>query len=402
MLPSAHLDALARWVADSSEIHAGGAAQEIACPIRYRFSDLSEPQKAALRTYVDEAQLKGVEGLDAAVVSFRMQRWIKLAVSLPNGKRFGDYVAAYDVRADETEALFHEALLHQLCQLSTPAGALLGASLKEQLLKDTVSGLERRVGVVLPAVRMEAADKSLQIPPLPAGLLYREFLPLLADRAGLGIISDHFTLSRRAIPGKTLPKPGAHSLRSVLEGVSGTYQTALRYDGDYLLGRNTFWPDRDEEEVPHPQPDAWLEAKRTTGILPLQEILQIGRLSEPQQNGLAAYNDGTASLRKEVQYVRQNRGLLGVLSKLSPAQLEALGGQGLPVGTLTQQAREILSQEFRRSPGGDAVHPQDMGRAVLWLSPPAGGSLSRSIYALVDNQPFWESQLPFDVVRRRR
>lgn len=407
-LSAADRDALARSVADGSELHTGGEFREVPGPRVYRFTELSGVQKKALVTWIQEAfsgdPLRTVTSqLNDANVAFRIQGYIRLDLRLPDGSRHGDYAMAFKVRSDEGEEFFHEALLHLLSRHPTPPQALLGASFTAERTTDPVSGLPRSVGKAKPALRMVDADRPVEIPPVYApGRLYRGFLSLIEDRAGLNLISDCYTLSHRVASGKEIPPQPRLGLRDLLASVTDRFQVVFRQEGGFLLARNYFWPDRDEEEVPHPLPEPWLDTKRDKGSLPLEDLIRMARLSEPQQNGLCAYDDKVVSFRKEVEYLRGNRRAMAALSTLSKTQLAEMRGKtGLPLRAINPQVRALLYQEFLSDAGGsrpDGTVPEEWQRAVLWLRQLGSGSqpVRQTLYALLPpGQPFWESQLPF-------
>lgn len=398
-LPPQDFASLSRWVAESSPVHTGGASRDLPCPVRYRFSTLSTRQQAAIRNYVSEAELKNVGPLDEAVVSFRLQNFVKLDVRLPTGRRFGDYLFAYDVRPDEVEGFLHEALLHEMSRGRTPPGALLGAAVTEEAINDSISMQKRTAGRVSPGVRIVGPRVDVELDTVrQPGLLYREFPPILTGAGVSDVVSDFHTLPYRLGTGSHALAPGKQALKDVLEKASTAYRMVFRFEDGFLLARNMHWPDRDEEEVPYPLPETWLDTRRKGGGLSLEQILRIAGCSESQQNGLGAYDDRVVSLKKEVEYVRRNPGLLGVLGSLSRLQRNALqGNNGLPVRTLSQLQQATLLDAWRRSDSGGGPVPPNWRQASLWLyESRVGPSVTRrSLLALVPgSQPFWESVLP--------
>lgn len=401
--PPRDLDAIALAVAAGSELHSGGEFNEPPSPVTYRFRDMTEAQQKALRAYTQEAGItRALTQIQDARVSFRILGNIKFDLQFPDGTRGGDWVISMKVGAPEMEKVFHEALLHLLSSRRTPDGALLGAAFRSEKVIDAVSQVERSAGVALPLVRVTGKSREVELPGIPArGLLYSEFLSHIADRAELDVVADYHTLSHRVIVGREIPARERHSLEELLQSVAPTYQQVFRQEGDFLLARSCFWPDREEEEAPHPLPDTWLESKRKNGSLTLKEILALAAIPVPQQNGLAAYDDQGLSLRREVEYIRGNRRLVTVLASLSDEQLAKTELEnGLSIRELNPQLQALLRAEFLERGVGMSpalTVPEEWQRVVLRQVKPAGGSKSggSALFALLPGSPpFWLSSLP--------
>jgi hypothetical protein len=191
-----------------------------------------------------------------------------------------------------------------------------------------------------------------------------------------------------------------------LEGIAEPLQAVFRYQDGFLLARNIYWPDRDEEEVPYPLVETWLDWKYREGSLPFPEILQIAKLPVAQQNSLGAYNDRILSLRKEVEYLRKQPRIMAILNTFTEKQWAALADEkGLKISTLPLPVQAALGDQFMAdSSPGLPVPPAWREKAVLCSMQftRESSSVQRDIFARIPmHQPFWQTTTPRDFVPRR-
>lgn len=118
----------------------------------------------------------------------------------------------------------------------------------------------------------------------------------------------------------------------------------------YLLSRNAWWPDRDEEETPAPLPERWIEAKQASRgeNLGLDDLSLLGQLTDAQLDGLSAYRDGGTAFRLEVSLARRHRWVWALLRSLPEGKRKAARSpDGLPVRDLDVRQRTFLIDSVR-------------------------------------------------------
>jgi hypothetical protein len=237
-------------------------------------------------------------------------------------------VAAFggNIGGSGIEGFIQKTVLVTMSKRETPPTALLGASLKDEKLVPEVS-----------FVPSQSADSLLKS--LPGSSLSSEFLNVVARTGKLQLIADHHTLSSRAAVTSDA------TIRVIMEAAAPQLQRVVRVQDGYLLARNGFWVDRDEEEIPVPLPEAWIAKKSSGGGLSLDDLGVLSQLPAPKLDGLSAYVDGAAQFRVETAVVRRNRWVFALIRSLSKAQLQrALGATGLPLKMLDLKQRSFVTQ----------------------------------------------------------
>ncbi len=206
----------------------------------------------------------------------------------------------------------------------------------------------------------------VDLPDFPkSGLTSAEVWEAVHDQTGLPVIADAYSRLR---PAAAVARSG--SLFDVLCEVSGVLGTRWRQDGGVLLCRSTsfFWDKL--KEIPNRNLERWQAARDTHRGLPLEALLEMGRLSDVQLDsavteeavlclwGLRDYSLlGSAGLRGVVRFVsgldaRQQTKLLGAdglaFAELTPPQQQALlEGSGDPF--LARLGRERPDEHPLRS-----------------------------------------------------
>lgn len=341
-------DQLAHHIAAITPIRVGAPVVRAPAPVRVPFRDLSPDQQRIVREAIggppgspapgeEEAGL--LDDLHQAVVEFDARNGTAAEVSVRSRSKRYSLGPAVGMRLGEeaVEKRFRAELFRRLAEHRTPPGALLGATLTAE-------------GDVTPDVRLtDATLAKLPLEKLPQNPLARELLPALADGAKLNLVAEYHTRSAR------LPVTGAGAVAGeVLTLAAEKYALVLRQEGDYLLARSRYWPDRDEEEAPAPLAERFIAAKRTGQGLTLEDLLAMSRLPERQLDGLGAFIDVPpllpdnllpVRLLQETHLIRSNPLLWKLLGTLPPGYLKAAKSpQGLPVGVLDRRQQALLAE----------------------------------------------------------
>jgi hypothetical protein len=334
-------DLLVRHVAAISAVRQGGAPAQVPAPLVFRFSDLSPQQQELLRGWVTRSKrvtpltpldTRRVAELPNTLVEIGSRNGITAEVTLyppPPDHPYGSSAAGASASSMKLEQILREAQFRHLARKKTPAHALLGAAITGD-------------GSVVPAVSMADPDLPRRLIP-PAALPERaqgsEFLMSVAQECGLEYVADYHTWPAR------LPRPQeATAAGKLLEAASKQFEKVIRQEGRYLLARNPYWPDRDEEEVPAPWPERWIAAKREERALGLEDLLVMSRLSEAQLACLRRYiEDRRLSFSREVEAVQRYRWIWPLMESITPSQRrKAESKQGLPVRELGLRHRAFL------------------------------------------------------------
>jgi hypothetical protein len=326
-LAPAEFDAVVKHVAAVSAIRAGGAALPAPPPIVRSFTSLPAPQQRLLEEWVGSsagpgsalgAQRSG--SIRQAVVTIGSDEGVGMDIHIlwPSGDRIGGYAVSGAYGGRGMELYRHRFLFAELAPHATPEGALLGATITDQgMVKPGGAGL---VGSISPVVRCESdalAAQKLRLndigaetrPPLRA-----DFLAAAAKACKLNLIADYHTRSAR------LRGSGDDGLSGVLTAAAESYESVFRQEGTFLLARNGWWPDRDEEETPAPHPENWIRAKTGHRGLTLNDLGVMSSLTSARLDGLAAYRDADVNFDQEVLLARRGRWVWALLQRLSSAQ----------------------------------------------------------------------------------
>jgi hypothetical protein len=342
-----------RHLAAIFPVRSGGGNTPAPPGLLLRFNDLTREQQQLLRDWIT-----GGPGRPAST-PLKQRRLRELPNSLVEvGNRggvavevhvhppapdhpYGNFAVGARWSAHKVERVLHEELMRRLAAREMPEGALLGASLTKDAAAEPKVRFEVR----------ELADRKLS--GLPENALVPEFLGALADASGLNVIADHHTRSARLPIAKR-----EHPLGALLESAARRYESVFRQQGEYLLARRVLWPDRDEEETPHPWPERWIAQKSAGEGLTLDDFLVINRLTEPQLAGLAAYREGPYGFfGSEVRLARKRQWIWAFLAALPEQQRrQAEKLPGLPVRSLGVANRTFLIRNIGQPLDWDRLH----------------------------------------------
>jgi hypothetical protein len=382
---------LVEHIAAISPVRSGGETAPAPPPLLLRFGDLTGEQQQLIRDFVTGGPGKPaptplydrrLQQLPESLVEIGSQGGIGIEVQvhppLPD-HQYGQHAVGASASGKKLEWVLHREIFRQLGRRPTPPGALLGASLTPEGLVEPAAFIQDR----------EVGGRLIQ--GLPKDPLSFELLLAMADRGGLNLVADYHTRSAR-LP---VPPMGA-SFHSLATRAAETYERVLRQEGEYLLSRNQYWPDRDEEETPAPYPERWIAAKTAKEGLSLDDWAVMGQLSDAQLDGLSAYSDPPVRLGPEVRLARSKRWVWSLVASLSPQQKQAAASRaGLAVRDLTPRQRVFLI----RCAMSDEPVPWDQVRlrVYYWHTPGAEASKSLGgIYLLVPgvSQPIWYLPVP--------
>jgi hypothetical protein len=358
------------------------------------YTRLSAAQRAALDRYLDVLADRELRGRRSAlrIGVYLEDGFVDLEFRLPGREPLRQRAMAFSVSGAGMERIYHDALLHLLAREPTPREALLGARLRAQREADPVTGAPMLVGQPIPAVSSDDPGGLLRYARLSGSpLSYPEFLDLI-ERGGYSLVSDYYTSSLSVLPGKHLPAEGNHPLRTLLAGVARPFDRVFLVEKRTVLSRHCWWPDRDEEEPPYPQPDAWLEAKRRKPSLSVQHLAGLARLTVPQQNCMAAYGSFPRSFSRGIRFLRTHRPLAAFLAAVPDrlaGRIDAPGG--LRISDLPTSARRLLYPAIGMQGGPNPA----VERAVLRVIERPAPLASRSLYLIGQGDlPFWNFALP--------
>ncbi len=337
-LPVGVRDRVIEHMAAISAVRSGGDVAPAFPPVLVPFRELGKEQQQLLRDWItggpgnpprNQLYAQRLDRLADTIVEIGSQEGIAIEVFLhppAPDNQYGGFAAGARASAEKMEEVLHHEIFRRLGRRPTPAGALLGASLTPE-------------GTVEPSVSLKDRDLAARgVERVPTGSLAREFLPALTEALGLNLIADCHTRSKR------LP-PGAESGRvsQVLEAAARKFQLVVRQDVGYLLGRNTYWPDRDDEGTRWPYPERWIAMKKQRRGLTLDDMTTLGQLTDPQLEGLGAYPDEGVNFRHELDVARKRRWAWALFGSLSPQQRKkAQALEGLPVAQLRPPQRTFL------------------------------------------------------------
>lgn len=289
------------------------------------FSELNQPQKQLIKTWIertrpDEVREQRLAHLPTSQIGIGLNtdgngiQCHLLDSKTEETPPLTDYATYGGYGSDKIEEVLQTELLRHLSSSVTPPEALLGAA-------------PTAAGVLRPAVSL--GTPVLKFRPLklakPA-VTCREYLSALASTYELNLVADCHTRSNRYEP-PIQPVP----LKEQLNGAAQAFQVVIRQEGNFLLARNRFWPDRNEEETPWPYPERWIQAKQAGEGLSVDDLLYLSTLSPARIACIRAYRDTTDQpwdFSREVRIARLNRWVWELVREFSPAQRQAAESKG--------------------------------------------------------------------------
>lgn len=352
-LPANDLRRIIHAMASIAPVRAGVLPQSVPPPVRVRFRDLDPTQQQLIRAWQNEQsggaasplRAQRAAALSDAVIEFGSRDATAVWVQVVHGSdRYGSPAVGGSYTAAKMDQLAHAAQYRLLSRRPTPKGALLGA-------RPTIEG-RVEPSVVIEDGAPVSGDSRRASPPSP---MVGELLAGLGERFGWLVVADYHSRSARCSG-----VASTSTARDLLQAASSAYSVVVRQHENVLLARNQAWPDRDEEEVPAPQPDLWIAALRKGLGLTLSDRAAIDALPAPQQEGLAGFNDpldAKVRFAPEVARIRALHWLWALYRSLSKKERDLLEtADGLPIGGLTLNQRNLLTASLAAEASLNGAH----------------------------------------------